>query len=401
MTTPIADLVVVGGGVIGGWTAYQAARKGAGRVIVLERGVVGGGASSRAAGIVRAQGGTETSVRLGQWSIDFYQRQADEIGTDSGFRRLGYLLVATSPAAAEEGRERVATQQGLGLAVEWLDAPDVGVRHPGLAAGIAEGASYAPGDGAIDPDRNVRAYSLALVAAGVDVHERTPCVEVCTTVKGGRRRVTGVRTPDQTIMTERVVLTGGPTLAEVGALVRARVPIAGARHQVAITEPHPDLLGEHVPMVFDVDAGLYWREHEGGLLFGMSNPGEAAGEARAIDWEYFESMRERLAAFVPATRGLGLRKAWAATIDYSPDHLPILGQALTADGAPIDGITIASAAGHGMMWGPAVGRVAADLALDGHTDVVDTTDLGLARFDAQGRSRLATDRIALPFPEQT
>jgi sarcosine oxidase subunit beta len=115
----------------------------------------------------------------------------------------------------------------------------------------------------------------------------------------------------------------------------------------------------------------------------------------------YEVMRARLATYVPITRGLGLRKIWAATIDFTPDHLPILGPGVGADGAPIDGVTVASAGGHGMMWGPAVARVATDLALTGRTDVLDVGDLGLDRFDSAGRSRLATDPIALPFPAET
>jgi len=396
-----ADLVVIGGGCIGGWTAYHAARADAGTVVVLERGLVGGGASSRAAGIVRGQGGSATSVALGMWSIAFYERQHDEIGTDSGFRRLGYLLVATSDEAAALGRQRVAEQRALGLDVTWLDADATLRRHPGLAQGVVVGASYAPGDGAIDPQRNVRAYALALARLGVEVRERTPCLEVCTTGAPDAPKVTGVRTPHGVIPTDRVVLTGGPTLAAVGALADTRIPVAGARHQVAVTQPSTDLGGEDVPMVFDVDAGTYWREHEGGLLFGMSNPDEVRGEAQQVDWDYLARIRARLETFVPAAAGLGLRTVWAATIDYTPDHLPILGPALTTDGVPIAGTTVASAAGHGMMWGPAVGRVAADLALAGHSDVVDTTDLGLERFDAQGRSRLPADLIALPFPTTT
>jgi sarcosine oxidase subunit beta len=153
-------------------------------------------------------------------------------------------------------------------------------------------------------------------------------------------------------------------------------------------------------MVFDVSEGLYWRPEEGGVLFGMSNPEEPPGEATEIDWPYLEKMRQRLAQLVPVTAGLGLRRAWAATIDYTPDHLPILGPAVNADG-PIDGVTVASAGGHGMMWGPAVARAAADLVLSGASEVVDTSMIGLDRFDEHGRSRLAADPIALPFPERT
>jgi sarcosine oxidase subunit beta len=151
-------------------------------------------------------------------------------------------------------------------------------------------------------------------------------------------------------------------------------------------------------MVFDIGDGLYWRLEEGGLLFGWSDPDERPGEARAIDWAAYDRARNRLAGFVPLTRDLGLRRIWAATIDYTPDHLPIIGPALTADGRRIDGVTVASAGGHGMMWGPGVARVAADLVLRGRTELIDVGDLGLDRFDAEGRSRLASDPIALPFP---
>jgi sarcosine oxidase subunit beta len=153
-------------------------------------------------------------------------------------------------------------------------------------------------------------------------------------------------------------------------------------------------------MVFDLVAGLYWRPEERGLLFGMSNPDEPPGKARTIDEAYLDKMRQRLAELVPVTAGLGLRRCWAATIDFTPDHLPILGPAITADG-PLEGVTVAAAGGAGMMWGPGVARAAADIALTGGTDVVDISDLGLDRFDSAGNSRLPADPIALPFPERT
>jgi sarcosine oxidase subunit beta len=151
-------------------------------------------------------------------------------------------------------------------------------------------------------------------------------------------------------------------------------------------------------MVFDLSAGLYWRPEEGGLLFGMSNPDEPPGENRSVDQDYLDRMRTRLAILVPVTQGLGLRRVWAATIDYTPDHLPIIGPASGRDG-PVPGVTVASAGGAGMMWGPAVARAAADVALTGSSDVVDTAGLGLDRFDESGHSKLAADPVALPFPE--
>jgi glycine/D-amino acid oxidase-like deaminating enzyme len=395
--TDRADLVVVGAGTVGGWASVFAAAEGVGRVVVLERGLAGMGASSRAAGIVRAQGGMPATVALGRWSIDFYRGQSAAYGTDSGFRELGYLILAVTEGDEQAGRERVAMQQAAGLTdVRWLDAAQAAAAAGTLAPNGHRGGSYRDGDGHIDPPRNVRAYSLAMQRAGVDLRERTAFTGLRTSADG--RRVIGVDTSAGSIETERVLLTGGPSLRAVGALVGLRIPAGAARHSVAVLEPHEAFAVDRMPMVFDIGAGLYWRLEEGGLLFGWSDPDELPGEARQIDWAAYERYRARLAEYVPVTRALGLRRIWAATIDYTPDHLPILGPAMRPDGSLIDGVTIASAAGHGMMWGPAVARVAADLVLRGTTDVIDVADFGLGRFDAEGRSRMATDPIALPFP---
>jgi sarcosine oxidase, subunit beta len=356
------------------------------------------GASSRAAGMVRAQGGTPTTVALGRWSIDFYRGQQARLGTDSGFRELGYLIFAETAEEARVGRERVAMQKAAGVDARWLE-PDAAIEHNHeLARGSFVGASYLATDGCIDPPRNVLAYSLAMQQAGVELREHTTFVGLRTEKAAGGRKLTGVLTSAGLIETSRAILTGGPTLREVGNAAGVEIPVGAVRHQVAVTEPHPAFEVARQAMGFDLGAGLYWRLEEGGLLFGMSNPDEPPGPSREIDWTYMGKMRSRLERFLPVTAGLGLRKAWAATIDYTPDHQPILGPALTRDGDRIEGVTIASAGGHGMMWGPAVAKISADLALEGRTEVADVDDFGLDRFDEQGRSRLATDPIALPFP---
>ena len=108
----------------------------------------------------------------------------------------------------------------------------------------------------------------------------------------------------------------------------------------------------------------------------------------------------RLAGLVPVTARPGLRKVRAAAIGCTPGHLPIIGPARTPDG-PLPGVTIASAGGHGMMWGPAVARAAVDVALNGTSEVADVSQLGLDRFDDTGHSKLAADPVALPFPQAT
>lgn len=394
-----ADAVVVGGGTVGGWCAWFLRRSGLERVVLIERDVLGKGASSRAAGMVRAQGGTPWAVHLGTWSQGFYRSQRAEIGVDSGFVATGYLMPAFTEEQATAGRARVAMQRDLGLDVEWVSPDEAAELFPAMARGAHLGGSYAPGDGYVDPPRNVLAYATACVRDGVGVAERT---EFLGLRWAGDGVLSAVETSAGPIATGRVVLTGGPDLAAVGERAgTTRVSAGGARHQVAVTEPSPDLAPERVRMAFDLAEGMYWRPEEGGLLFGMSNPAEPPGPARTVDWPYLEAIRSRLGELLPPTRGLGLRRVWAATIEYTPDHLPIIGPGIRADGSPMPGVTVACAGGHGMMWGPALARLAADLAVEGTSDVLDAGALGLDRFDADGRSTLAADPVSLPYPERT
>ncbi len=392
-----ADLVVVGAGTLGGWASVFAAAEGVGRVVVLEQGRAGTGASSRAAGIVRAQGGTPATVALGRWSIDFYRGQQAAYGTDSGFRELGYLILAVTEDDEQTGRERVAMQRGIGLDVRWLDPAEATRISRTLSPDGHRGGSFRDGDGHIDPPRNVRAYSAAMAAAGVELREGVTFTGLRLDAHG---RVTGVDTSAGPVATGRVLLTGGPFLRAVGERAGLRIPVGAARHTVAVLEPDDAFLPPH-PMVFDLGAGLYWRPEEDGLLFGWSDPDDEPGIARSIDWAAYERYRARLTGFVPGVRDLGLRRIWAATIDYTPDHTPIIGPAITRDGRLLGGVTVAAAAGHGMMWGPGISRAAVDLIVRGTTDVLDVTDLGMDRFDAAGHSRLPTDPVTLPYPVGT
>ena len=168
-----ADLVVVGAGTVGGWASWFARDAGVGRVVVLERGRPARAPAAAQPGIVRAQGGTPTTVALGRWSIDFYRRQAAEIGTDSGFRELGYLILAVTDEDERSGRERVAMQQARRSRRPLAERRRGGrcERHAGPDG--HRGGSYLATDGHIDPPRNVRAYSLAMQRAGVELREGT------------------------------------------------------------------------------------------------------------------------------------------------------------------------------------------------------------------------------------
>ena len=167
-----ADVVVVGGGTVGAWTAVLLAESGVERVVLLEKATLGDGASSRAAGMVRAQGGTEAAIVLGLQTQDFYAASGDRFPLDCGFVAQGYLMPCFSDAEVAAGPRphRAATANRPRCPV--ASGAEIDDRNTGMAPGVTLGASYAPGDGYIDAPRNVLAYTAALTAHRVDVRER-------------------------------------------------------------------------------------------------------------------------------------------------------------------------------------------------------------------------------------
>src|SRR3984957_17323759 len=168
-----ADAVVVGGGTVGAWCAYFLRRAELENVVLVEKGTLGQGASSRAAGVVRVQGGTPEAVRLGRWTRDFYLGQRAEIGTDSGFVQQGYLLPCFTAPEVEAAQARIEMQRAQGLGVRGRTSGEGAAITPTRAPGCALGATYCDEDGYITPPRNVAAYTAALVSSGVLVAERT------------------------------------------------------------------------------------------------------------------------------------------------------------------------------------------------------------------------------------
>ena len=162
-----ADAVVVSGGTVGAWCAYFLRQAGLDQVVLLEKRTLGQGASSRAAGVVRTQGGTSWAVRLGEWSRRFYLSQREELGIDSGFTPQGYLLPCFTEADVTAAHARLAMQNALGLPVRWLEPNEVDRLNPTLAPGLTRGGTFNAEDGYLTPPRNVTAYTIALARSGV------------------------------------------------------------------------------------------------------------------------------------------------------------------------------------------------------------------------------------------
>ena len=175
------------------------------------------------------------------------------------------------------------------------------------------------------------------------------------------------------------------------------VPVMAVRHQVVTFPSLGDGATHPFPLVFNVGKGYYWRPEEQGVLLGMSNPVDEADDTGryqiSFDWDYYEEMRPDWEGAHPALGGLPVSRAWAASIDYTPDHLPIIDE-------PLEGFYVVAAGGHGMMWGPALGEKMAELVAEGRVDDLPQEDIELARFSREKDPDKMADAIALPFPKE-
>jgi sarcosine oxidase subunit beta len=382
------DAVIIGGGNLGLWTAYHLARRGLRRIAVLERSWLGNGATTRSAGVVRQQGGSETAVRLGAWSRELYLQLGTEVGLDSGFTRTGYYVLAETPDEKDAFQSLVELRRRCGVENEWVDPAEGRRRFPALRWEHFLGATYNAADGYVHPPIVVRNITIAVLRTGIEAVEQCPVEAV--DASGSHYRV---RTPRGTFETDRLIDAAGPRGARrVAAMVGVEHPVGAVRHEI-VTFPALDGVAGVFPMFFVPGKGYYVRPEEHGALLGASNPRDQAdgseGFQIAFDWEYLNQIRPQVDAIFPAIAGVPISRAWAASIDYTPDHLPIIDQ-------PRPGFYVLAAGGHGMMWGPALGMKMAELVETGAVRDLPADEIRLGRF-AEGKP--AKDLIALPFPD--
>jgi sarcosine oxidase, subunit beta len=390
----VYDVVVVGGGNLGLWTAHRLARRGFGRIAVLERGWAGGGATSRSAGVVRQQGGSATAAKLGKLSRELYLGLGDELGLDPGFVETGYYIVAETEDEKEGFLRLVEVRRDAGVENEWVGPEEGRRRFPGLNWDRFVGATYTRDDGYVHPPVAARNATCAVLDDNaVDLFEMCEVAGI-----GQKDDRYYVESACGTFEAERVVDAGGPRGArDVGGMVGVEVPVMAVRHQI-VSFPCVREGAEHpFPLVFNVGKGYYWRPEEQGVLLGMSNPVDEADETGRyqidFDWDYYEELRPDWESAHPALEDLPVSRAWAASIDYTPDHLPIIDE-------PMEGFYVLAAGGHGMMWGPALGEKMAGLICEGKVEDLLQEDIELARFTREKDPDRVEDTIALPFPKK-
>jgi sarcosine oxidase subunit beta len=376
-----ADVVVVGAGVVGCSIAYHLARRGRRDVLVLERDTVGGGTTSKAAGGIRAQFGTETEVRLSLESIAVFERFAEEFGVDIGYRKIGYLFLISDPDDLAGFEARMALQRRLGVDVRRIAPEDARALVPGLRVDDLIAAVWGPGDGVAGPAEVTEGFARRARELGARLVEG---VEV-TAVRVERGRVAGVRTTEGEVATATVVNAAGPAAARVAALAGVRVPVHPRRRHIFFTEPFPELPGP-VPLTTDRATGLYFRKEMEQLLL---SPGdvEDVGDDRtaAVEWSRAEETVEKALHRLPAIEKARIAGGWAGLRPLTPDDHAIVGWA-----PGVEGFFLAVGfGGHGFQHSPATGRYVAEWLCEGRPSL-DLSLFDPARF-TRGETR-AHDR---------
>jgi sarcosine oxidase subunit beta len=375
MVPKTAEVVIIGGGVMGASTAYHLALRGQKDILLLEKDeFFGQEATGRCAGGVRYQFSTEVNVRLSLQSLPMLDRFKDEIGQDINFRKCGYLFVLTTPEDVKTFRHSLEMQQNLGVHTQWLTPDEIHKRLPLMRFEDALAGSFNRDDGLVDPNSVVMGYIGASQRLGVQCLNK---VEV-TGIKAASGKIIAVETNQGTISAPVIVDAAGPWAGVIGRMVGVTVPIEPYRRQIMTTTPIPEVPADF-PFVLDFAQSLYFHREGDGILTGMSNNNEKAGFDQNVD-EAFEMVNlEASIARMPCLEKVGLLSHWAGLYEVTPDAHPIYGK------TSVEGFFIvAGFSGHGFMHGPISGKLMAECILDGKFQSLDVSFLDLARF-AEGR----------------
>lgn len=370
-----AQIVIIGGGVMGASTAYHLAQAGAKGVLLLERTAhLEDSATSRCAGGVRYQFATEVNIQLSKVSLPMLERFKDEIGIDPLYRQCGYFFVLTEPSDVEAFKVNVALQRTLGVETEWLEGAEVRHRLPLMQFQDALAGTLHEKDGLADPSSVNLGYLGRARDLGVSVLMETEVVGI--DVEDGH--VAGVETERGHVACEHVVNAAGPWAGEVGKYVRLEIPIQPVRRQMVTTTPLPDI-PDDFPFVIDFAQSLYFHREGEGLLTGMSNREQEPGFDQGLDDDWEANALEAAMERLPLLQTAGRLSGWAGLYEVTPDAHPIFGP------TRVDGFWIvAGFSGHGLMHGPVAGKLMSEFMLEGHARTVDVSMLDLARFE-EGR----------------
>jgi sarcosine oxidase subunit beta len=341
-----ADVVIVGGGIMGLALAWNLAASGAQKILVLERGYLCEGASGRNGGGVRAQWTTPTLIELATESIDFMGRFAQELGINIWLRKGGYLFLAHDDETVKRIEYGAELQKKHGLPTRVIGPGEAQEIVPQLDVSRFVAASWNPEDGVVFPWPFLWGYADGARKRGAQVETFTRV----TGIETSEGRVRAVQTDRGRVAADRVVIASGAWSPMVAKLAGVSLPNVPYRHEIVSSEPLKPFLG---PLVSMLGTGLYFSQSmRGEIVGGMGDPHEVPGLNQASSLRFLARYSKALTEIMPQVGSVKLLRQWAGCYDWTPDHSPVLGETPGVAGL----LQMSGFVGHGFMMAPAVAR---------------------------------------------
>ena len=378
-----ADVVIIGGGIIGTSIAYYLAKRGVSDVVLVERDLLAQATTGLSVGGIRQQFSHPANIRLSQHSLRVFKDFKEEFGVDIYFRAAGYLFMAQEESTWRGFLSSVETQRQHNVPVEVLSPDEIKRRWPYLRVDDLVGGTFGPEDGYADPYLAAMGFADRARKLGVRMEEKT---EV-TGIRVRRDRVEGVETSGGPISAPTVVNAAGPWSGEIARMARLDLPVKPFRRQVFATSPF-DAIPKPVPMIIDQDPGFYFRGEEPNLLMGMSDPDEPSSFNTHVERDFMEKVTEAAVKRAPILEKAEIIRGWGGLYTITPDDNPIIGEMPGIAGF----FCAVGFSGHGFQHGPAVGLMVSELILDGRTDF-DMKPFAWNRFDDIKREGKGEQRV--------
>jgi len=382
-----AQIVVIGGGIIGCSTAYHLAKLGRTDVVLVERNKLTSGSTWHAAGLVGQLRTSANITQLLNYSVELYDALEEETGQATGWKMNGGFRLACNAERLIEIRRQATTAHSFGLPMELLSPREARDLWPVMDVSDVIGAAFLPTDGQVSPSDLALALAKGARMRGVTIVEDCPVTAI--TQQSGR--VTGVVTTEGTIVADIVVNCGGQWARQIGALAGVNVPLVSVQHQYLITEPIAGI-PRSLPTLRDPDRLIYFKEEVGGLVMGGYEPNPLPWADDGIpdrfhfqllddNWEHFEPLMEQAIARVPALQSAGIKQLINGPESFTPDGNWMIGEAPELAGffvgAGFNAFGIASAGG--------AGRALAEWIAGGEPPM-DLWPVDIRRFGAPHRS---------------
>lgn len=358
MSEQSAEVVIVGGGAMGTSVAYHLAELGVTDVVLLERGELAGGSTSKSAGGIRAQFADELNIRIALRSLAEFRAFEELVGVDIDFEEIGYLFLLDDAVDLARFRTALILQGSLGVLSTELTREEVTELVPGVETGDLVAATYCPRDGRATPEAVVHGYAAAAAGRGVRIRTGLPALKV--TALGSK--ILGVETPEGRIRTDTVVCAAGVWSRDVAALVGLDLPVTGEPRWVHYS-PEAGSLPERLPLTIDFSTGFYFHREGPGLLFGGREPS-------------IEGVATHGTRRLPLLAGLPIQSSWWGHYEMSPDRNALIGEAAE----PRRFLYATGFSGHGFQQAPAIGEHLAELVV-GKPPTLDLSPFAVERFE--------------------